>query len=80
MNSFLKVLFGTALASVMLVTVIGYFDEGHPRIYGSFANYIAQQGWPPLSDYAVWLVIFELVAIFVWLLVRGVTRTWPQAE
>ncbi|WP_420627824.1 hypothetical protein [Candidatus Leptofilum sp.] len=37
--------------ATLFVTAVGYFDEGNHRIYGSFGNYLAKGGVPPLSDY-----------------------------
>ena len=63
MKSLFNVVLLTALASVILVTVIGYFDEGHPRIYGSFGNYLAHNAIPPRQDYVLWLAISECIAL-----------------
>lgn len=58
-------LLGLTIFSIFFVTIIGYFDEGHARIYGSFGNYIDQSGYPPLSDYIVWMTITGIVGILV---------------
>lgn len=50
-------LLGLVVLSISFVTIIGYFDEGHARIYGSFSNYLAAGGYPPLSDYLLWSII-----------------------
>lgn len=49
--------------ATIFVTIVGYFDEGNPRIYGGFINYLLQGGLPPLSDYLVWGFIFTILGI-----------------
>ncbi|MEM7365280.1 MAG: hypothetical protein AAF525_14760, partial [Pseudomonadota bacterium] len=70
MKSLVKTIVITAIAAVTLTTVIGYIDEGHPRIYGSFANYLMHQAWPPFNDHVLWLLIFEGIAVYSWWLLR----------
>ncbi|MBT8230274.1 MAG: hypothetical protein KJO50_08435 [Bacteroidia bacterium] len=53
------------LFSILLITIIGYYDEGHHRIYGSFINYLGNSGQPPLSDYILWGIIFGILGMVV---------------
>lgn len=53
-------LFGLALLSACLVTIIGFFDEGHQQIYGSFYNYLSAGGYPPTVDYIAWVTLGSL--------------------
>lgn len=50
-------------AAILFVTIVGYFDEGHARTYGSFANYLVQGGVPPLSDYLLWSFIILVLGL-----------------
>gem|GEM_PF-6938910 len=76
MQSLVKVVLTTALVSVILVTVVGYFDEGHPRIY----DYLAHYAVPPIHDYVLWLVIFECIVLAAWWLVRAASHTSVRPE
>lgn len=53
------------LMSVIMVTVIGYFDEGHYKIYDSFGQYLFLKGNPPLIDYLVWYAISAVLGLIV---------------
>lgn len=56
-------LFAIVLISIILVTVIGYYDEGHAKIYGSMGNYLSAGGYPPFSDYLMWTIIFSVFGL-----------------
>jgi len=61
----LVLLVSLLIVSSIMVSVIGYFDEGNYRIYGSFSNYLFQGGCPPLSDYVVWYGISAVIGLAV---------------
>ncbi len=58
----LLTLVGTfVLSSALLVTVVGYFDEGTYRAFDGFWSYLIGSGVPPVSDYILWAIIFIIV-------------------
>lgn len=52
-----------ATITIILTTIIGYFDEGHQNIYNGFWNYLQQGGYPPINDYLVWTIFFCIAGI-----------------
>ncbi|MGK0391261.1 MAG: hypothetical protein ACI94Y_004023 [Maribacter sp.] len=56
------------------ITIIGYFDEGHANIYGSFSNYLASGGYPPLSDYLMWSIITAMSRGILFNIISKLTR------
>ena len=71
-------LFPILLTAIILITIIGYFDEGHYRIYGSFTEYILQGGTPPLSDYIMWCLIFGVIQLGIFNLLSSATN-WQRS-
>jgi len=53
----LYIFFILLIETILLVTLIGSFDEGNLSHYASFIIYLKQGGIPPLSDYMLWSVV-----------------------
>ena len=71
-------LLGLLLLTTGFITVIGYFDEGHAKIYGNFSNYLASGGYPPLSDYLVWSIMVAISgAILFNIISKQTQRSFP---
>jgi hypothetical protein len=61
----LLVLAALLILSIFMVTIIGYFDEGHYHIYESMIAYIKARAYPPLADYAMWFVLSGVIGLIV---------------
>ena len=67
----LLVIVSLCLMSVIMVTIIGYFDEGHYRVYGSFGNYLTERGYPPINDYLMWSAMSTVIGLVVFNLISA---------
>jgi hypothetical protein len=54
-----------AAMSILLVTAVGYFDEGNQHLYPGFKAYLAS-GMPPFRDYVLWAVVAEVVGFLIY--------------
>ncbi len=70
----LLALIAIVLCSIVLITVVGFFDEGHSRIYGTFSNYMSQAAYPPLSDYLLWTFIFVPLGLMTFNLISAISQ------
>ncbi|NNE27177.1 MAG: hypothetical protein HKN09_10065 [Saprospiraceae bacterium] len=71
-------LFPILLTAIILITVIGYLDEGHHRIYNSFFDYLAAGAVPPLSDYVMWCVVLGVIQLGIFNLISTLTK-WQRS-
>ncbi len=65
--------------AILLVSFIGYVDEGNSTLYENFGQYILGKGYPPLSDYLLWIIIGLVVGLPVFNLVSPAHSKLPYS-